>query len=303
MRKGLLLTTSFIVGFLFRSSSTTARTSRFPAAAFLPSFRSSFPTPAHAHQTAAPSEVTTPLIVVTVPRGTATPTTSFLRTFSQQPGAADEEDFVEPAEFAIAEDELDKEPTETESDMARGAPRGGGGGTSMTSKGGRGKKGTSAGEGGAGPSAKKKSTTTTKGKGGGTPIGRRSGRAKGGEVGAGQRGKNAEELVEDVEIMAKKAGVELPKNEKKEKKEVEEAIKKTSDRPYREYSKQGALQELKKTHKVAKKPIAKGDPWAQAERRSPRSKRGSNAPPSEEEKKKPPTQRKTKSGQPSVMVS
>jgi hypothetical protein len=45
-----------------------------------------------------------------------------------------------------------------------------------------------------------------------------------------------------VEVMAKKAGVELPKDEKKKKREVKSAIEETSDRPYREYSKQGALE-------------------------------------------------------------
>ena len=55
------------------------------------------------------------------------------------------------------------------------------------------------------------------------------------------RGKSAEQLVEDVEVMAEKVGVELPKDEKKKKRE-ESAIEETSDRPYREYSKQGALE-------------------------------------------------------------
>jgi len=49
-------------------------------------------------------------------------------------------------------------------------------------------------------------------------------------------------------------------------------------------------------HKVAKKPAGKGDPFANAGRRSARSKRGINAPPSKQEKKLPPTKRHTKAG-------
>ncbi len=45
----------------------------------------------------------------------------------------------------------------------------------------------------------------------------------------------------DVEEMAEKVGVRLPKGKKKER-EVKAAIAKTSDRPYRDYSKQGALE-------------------------------------------------------------
>lgn len=41
--------------------------------------------------------------------------------------------------------------------------------------------------------------------------------------------------------MAEKVGVRLPKGKKKER-EVKAAIAKTSDRPYRDYSKQGALE-------------------------------------------------------------
>jgi len=47
--------------------------------------------------------------------------------------------------------------------------------------------------------------------------------------------------VPDVEEMAEKVGVRLPKGKKKER-EVKAAIAKTSDRPYRDYSKQGALE-------------------------------------------------------------
>lgn len=57
----------------------------------------------------------------------------------------------------------------------------------------------------------------------------------------GQGRKSVEDLVEDVEAMAKKAGVRLPRGKKKEQ-EVKAAISKTSDRPYRDYSKQGALE-------------------------------------------------------------
>jgi hypothetical protein len=54
---------------------------------------------------------------------------------------------------------------------------------------------------------------------------------------------------------------------------------------------------------VAKKPEGKGDPFADAGRRSARSKRGINAPPSEEEKKLPPSKRHTKAGGMSERVS
>jgi hypothetical protein len=47
--------------------------------------------------------------------------------------------------------------------------------------------------------------------------------------------------VPEVEEMATKIGVRLPKGKKKEQ-EVKAAIAKTSDRPYRDYSKQGALE-------------------------------------------------------------
>lgn len=46
----------------------------------------------------------------------------------------------------------------------------------------------------------------------------------------------------NVEEMAKKIGLKLPKEKKKKEKDVKEAIAKTSDRPYRDYSKQGALE-------------------------------------------------------------
>lgn len=60
-----------------------------------------------------------------------------------------------------------------------------------------------------------------------------------------RRGKSAE-LVKDVEVMAKRVGVELPKEDKKREREVKSAIEETSDRPYREYSKQGALEVWRK---------------------------------------------------------
>lgn len=60
-------------------------------------------------------------------------------------------------------------------------------------------------------------------------------------------------------------------------------------------------QGLKKTYPVEKGKRAKGDPYSMAERRSPRSKRGMNAPPPPSEKK-PPTQRRTRRGEPSAIV-
>ena len=138
----------------------------------------------------------------------------------------------------------------------------------------------------------------------------------------GQGRKSAEDLVKDVKVVTEKVGVRLPRGKKKEQ-EVKQAIAKTSDRPYCDYSKQGALevggltgwscthglacdstsphhpqrQELKKTHKVTKKKGAagKGDPFSGAPK-SPRSKRGINAPPSPAEK------RSTKGGGRSVRV-
>ena len=125
-------------------------------------------------------------------------------------------------------------------------------------------------------------STTMKGEGGGAPH---RGRSSAGAGGAGaKRGKTADDVVEDMKNMAKKAGVQLPKDAKKANKEVKDAAEKHS------YAKQAALQELKETHKVAKKPTAKGDPYA------------GRAGPSEE-KKKPFTRRKTQSGKPSEMVS
>lgn len=57
-----------------------------------------------------------------------------------------------------------------------------------------------------------------------------------------RRGKSPEDLEDDVEVMAEKVGIELPEDEKQKEEEVESAIEATSDRPYREYSKQGALE-------------------------------------------------------------
>ncbi|TFJ80942.1 hypothetical protein NSK_007585 [Nannochloropsis salina CCMP1776] len=111
-----------------------------------------------------------------------------------------------------------------------------------------------------------------------------------------RRGKSPEDLEDDVEVMAEKVGIELPEDEKQKEEEVESAIEATSDRPYREYSKQGALEKLKKTHKVTENKAGEGDPFSDAARRAPKSKRGINAPPSEEEKDVPPTKRHTKAG-------
>lgn len=97
----------------------------------------------------------------------------------------------------------------------------------------------------------KKSTTTTSSskQAGGTGAAQGGGRpSRYGEGSTKQstrsshRGKSAEQLVEDVEVMAKKVGVELPKEYKKKKREVKSAIEETTDRPYREFSKQGALE-------------------------------------------------------------
>lgn len=141
----------------------------------------------------------------------------------------------------------------------------------------------------------------------------------------GQSRKSVEDLVPDVEEMVTKIGVELPKGKKKKVQEVKAAIAMTSDRPYRDYSKQGALevrqcmiccdvlgcivsygnlssrhpyhlQDLKKTHKVTKKGgTEKGDPFSGVRR----STRGVKPSPAE---KKPPTRRRTKRGTPSVRV-
>jgi hypothetical protein len=168
----------------------------------------------------------------------------------KQPGGDDEE-FVAPAEFHIQE-------AGQEEDMARamtkrnatqtGIGKKGGGNTRATSS----KKGNST---SAVDGAKKKTGTTkttsnppatpsrTTKKGSTTASSKRAeGGSTKGTTRSSRRGKSADQLVKDVEVMAEKVGVKLPKDEKKKEREVKSAIEETSDRPYREYSKQGALE-------------------------------------------------------------
>ena len=173
---------------------------------------------------------------------------------SKQPGSDDEE-FVAPTEFHIHKEGQ-------EEDMARAmtkrnaSGKKGGGSTRATSS----KKGNSTSAVGGIKTTKWMTKTTTKPpatpsrtskKGSTTASGKQTGGGRPSRYGEGaakqttrssHRGKSAEQLVGDVEVMAEKAGVELPKEEKKKEREVKSAIEETSDRPYREYSKQGALE-------------------------------------------------------------
>lgn len=188
------------------------------------------------------------------------PIRAFTRNFvprSKQPGGDDEE-FVAPTEFHIQEEgqEEDMVRAMTKRNATQAGSGKKGGSTRSTSS----KKGNSTSA--AGGTKTKKETTKTptkppatpsnttkkasatassKQEGGGRPSRYGEGTTKQSTL-SSHRGKSAEKLVEDVEVMAKKAGVELPKDEKKKKREVKSAIEETSDRPYREYSKQGALE-------------------------------------------------------------
>ena len=193
---------------------------------------------------------------------------------SKQPGV-DDEDFVAPTEFHIQEEgqeeDMARAMTKRNATQAGSGKKGG-----STTRTGSSKRSSTSAAGGAkkrqaSTSTKKRTTTNTtttkpratpshttkKGsttassskQGGGAVAKQEGGRpSRYGEGSTKQmtrsspRGKSAEQLVEDVEVMAKKVGVELPKDEKKKKREVKSAIEETSDRPYREYSKQGALE-------------------------------------------------------------
>lgn len=206
------------------------------------------------------------------------PARSFSRNLvpqSKQPGA-DDEDFVAPTEFHIREEgqeeDMARAMTKRNATQAGSGKKGG-----STTRTGSSKNSSTSAAGGAkkkqaststkktgtttnttttkpratpSRTTKKGSTTASSSKQGGGAVAKQGGGrpSRYGEGSTKQttrsshRGKSAEQLVEDVEVMAKKVGVELPKDEKKKKREVKIAIEETSDRSYREYSKQGALE-------------------------------------------------------------